>query len=139
MEKCSEKPSNDVYLNFDYLGKSDSALWQDIVKRNLDNGKTKFWRLNIFRVSTGELEKNGSTYQEDTKTDWLPTSKRTVRMKDLPLEILLRAEFEFCSENSTEKCDAPAAKEAPSAKISGRNINFLMHEYPEKAKAVAKS
>jgi len=117
--------SKDVYLSFDYLAKSDSVLWEDLVKANLDNGKTQFWRLNIWRLSTSELV--ASTYQTDRQTDWLPRSTRTFR-KELPLEVLLAAEFDFCADTSPEKCDVP------SEKISIRNINFLLHVYPEENK-----
>jgi hypothetical protein len=123
-DQCKDY-SKDVYLSFDYLAKSDSVLWQDIVKHNLDNGKTNYWRLNIWRVSSGDLV--ASTYQNDTQTDWLPKTTRTFR-KELPFEILLRAEFDFCAAESPEQCDIP------SEKISGRNIKFLVHIYPEETK-----
>jgi hypothetical protein len=125
-DKCQDF-SKDVYLSFDYLANTDSVLWEDIVKGNLDNGKVKYWRLNIWRVSTGDLV--GSTFQEDTKTDWLPRSTRKFR-RTLPLEVLLRAEFDFCADDTPEKCDIPSEKH----KGTSRNIDFLLHVFPEEAK-----
>jgi hypothetical protein len=121
LDKCEDKGFYDVYLSFAYLTNSDIELWKDITDIRKKN---RSWRFIVSRASTGE-------YLDGT--DWRPiTGNDMVRMKTkpddggkIPREVLLRAEFEFCSD-TPDKCDDP------SAKIIGRNINFLMHEFPEK-------
>lgn len=117
MDECEDRGLYDVYLSFKFLADSDSELWKDITYLR---GQNKSWRLLISRASTGE-------YLDGT--DWKPiTNNDTIRMKTkpdtggkLPREVMLRAEFEFCS-------DTPANCATPSAT---RPINFLLHEFPE--------
>ena len=134
--KCDEKEGYDVYLRFKYLANSDSEFWRDITAfRNNNNPttdvKVKSWRVSIFKASTGEYL--DGTYHKDKKTDWRPIDNENdyVRLKtipdggNIPREVLLRADFEFCSSDA-DKCDTDS-----SAQIVGRSISFLMHEFPE--------
>jgi hypothetical protein len=113
---CKDWSTDEVYLNLNYLvTKSDSLLWADI--GNLMKG-AKYWRLNIFKVSTGDWQ-NGTSKVKNA--EWSPISDPTIRLK-LPLEVMLLADFEFCySDNCGDS----------SAKTAGRNIPFLMHNYPD--------
>ena len=110
---CHRENSH-LYLDFDYLDKSKSILWDDMKKVRK---KSNFWRLQVFRASDGTLQ--GSI-------PWTSTTNVTVDMA-LPLEVLLNADFEFCSRNSTQDCD----EDTSGDKIVERGIPFLMHTFPE--------
>lgn len=103
-----------LYLDFDYLSKSDSLLWQDIDKLRK---RSKYWRLSVFKASDGTLQ---------IAKGWAPTSDVTVQM-ELPLEKMYSAEFEFCSRPSSKECDDDMSED----KIISREIPFLMHKFPE--------
>ena len=107
--------SSEVYLNLDFLAKSDSVLWMDITDLRKN---AKSWRLNIFNASTDGWVTGTYDYK---KSDWSPMSDPTIRLKP-PLEVLLRAEFEFCY---SDDCNDSLAKTA------SRTIPFLMHTLPD--------
>src|SRR5689334_402534 len=70
---CNKEGSY-LYLDFEYLAKSDSQLWDDITKLRKRN---KLWRLNVYRASDGAYV--------DGKP-WAPMSDVTVQLT-LPLEV----------------------------------------------------
>jgi hypothetical protein len=112
--KTCQDLSEDVYLRLDFLKKSDSALWMDI-NSMLDKPETKFWRLIISAIRDDEVQEF---------TEWKNKSDRTARFRHLPPEVLLRAEFDFCSNETSNECDSV------SAKVKTKNIDFLKHRLP---------
>ena len=122
MDDCEDRGIHDVYLSFKFLANSDSELWRDITGLR---GQNKSWRLLISRASTGEYL-DGTNWRPITENDNIRMKTKPDKGAKLPLEVLLRAEFEFCS-------DTPADCTVPSAT---RPINFLLHEFPEKDEAV---
>jgi hypothetical protein len=110
---CHRENSH-LYLDFDYLDTSKSILWEDMKRVRK---KSNYWRLRVFKASDGTLQ--GSI-------PWTSTTSVTVDM-ELPLEVLLNADFEFCSRNSTQDCDEDTSED----KILQRGIPFLMHTFPE--------
>jgi hypothetical protein len=117
-QKNCKKWSTDLYLDFDFLGKSKSVLWQDITPLWKS---ANYWRLSVFRASNNALE--ATTSKADAI--WNPKSQKTLRFT-LPLEVLLAADFEFCSNDTSTQCEKDA-----KPKIESRKIPFLMHTYPE--------
>jgi hypothetical protein len=121
MDDCEDRGIYDVYLSFKFLADSDSELWRDIT--NL-RGQNKSWRLLVSRASTGEYL-DGTNWKAVNDNDKIRMRTKPDTGGKLPREVLLRAEFEFCS-------DPPANCTVPSAT---RPIIFLLHEFPEKDEA----
>jgi hypothetical protein len=121
MDECEDGGFYDVYLSFRFLEDSESVVWKDIT--NLRSNNTS-WRLLISRASTGEYL-DGTNWKPITNNDKIRMKTKPDTGGKLPREVLLRAEFEFCS-------DQPANCAVPSAT---RPINFLLHEFPEKDEA----
>jgi hypothetical protein len=122
MDECEDGGIYDVFLSFKFLADSDSLLWKDITNLRSTN---QSWRLIISRASTGEYL-DGTNWRPVINTDKIRMKTKPDTGGKLPREVLLRAEFEFCSD-TPPNCTVPSAT---------RPINFLLHEFPEKDDAM---
>jgi len=102
--------SGDLELNWDIVRHADTLLWDDL--KTLE-GKAQIWRVNLYRHSDGRLI--------GKFMDWADISTRKVLLK-LPLELLLRAEMDFCTTKDPHDANADC---------DGRQINILLHKYPD--------
>lgn len=100
----------ELELDWDLVRQSDSLFWQDVI--GLEK-KAMIWRVNFYKHADGS--------PVGKFMDWTDITTRKARLK-LPLEQLLRTHIDFCT--TKDPNDA-------SADCDGRQINILLHKYPD--------
>lgn len=112
-------------VELSHTEKSDIPIWGDL--KGAVNGM-KLWRVQVYRVyQTGKppippiATSTGGTGYSNA---WLRIDdQRRAELKDLPLEVVLRADLDVCN------CDDPESESAKHGE--GRSILFLLHRIPE--------
>jgi hypothetical protein len=97
-------------LDLDVARQSDSPFWRDV--RTLER-KAQIWRINVYKHNGGNLI---GKFME-----WTDIATRKAQLK-MPLETLLRVEMDFCTTKDPND---------DNADCDGRQINILLHKYPD--------